>query len=54
MGMDKEILIVIGTVITVFLAMCLTISYVSTVNLECRQFGMQQGISASEIQAICK
>jgi len=52
--MDKESLIFISGTAAVLLSFLFLLGYCENLQLECRQFGMQQGLSASDVQAICK
>jgi hypothetical protein len=52
--MDKETIIwLVG--IAIFVSSIIgSMVYVEYLTLECKQFGMEKGISASEIQVICR
>lgn len=52
--MDKESLIWISAIAIFVISVISSMVFVEYLTLECRQFGMEKGISASEIQAICR
>ena len=52
--MDKETiiwLVGIAIIVSTFIG---SVVYVETLTLDCKKHGMDKGISASEIQAICR
>jgi hypothetical protein len=51
--MEKDNYFIIGVVV-IILAFLATLGYAENAKLECRQYAIQQGLSASDVQAICK
>lgn len=54
MDTSKEFIVAMGTVVFFIAAMCITAAYCDNNKLECRQHAIQQGLTASDVQAICK
>jgi hypothetical protein len=52
--MDKESLIWISAIAIFFISVISSIVYVDSLNLDCKKHGMDKGISASDIQVICR